>query len=92
MFPVEIGYRAQDDIGITEIGLQAGRVEQAADLPEFGARQTQGSIKVPVSTLAPNGESAVKLKVVARDGKGQAGASREITLRVAVNSYGRQQQ
>ena len=87
---VEIGYRAQDDIGITEIGLQAGRIEQAADLPEFGARQTQGSIKVPVSTLAPNGESAVKLKVVARDGKGQAGASREITLRVAVDSYDRQ--
>ena len=87
---VEIGYRAQDDIGITEIGLQAGRIEQAADLPEFGARQTQGSIKVPVSTLAPGGESAVKLKVVARDGKGQAGASREITLHVAVNSYDRQ--
>jgi hypothetical protein len=87
---VEIGYRAQDDIGITEIGLQAGRIEQAADLPEFGARQTQGMIKVPVSTLAPNGESTVKLKVVARDGKGQAGASRELTLRVAVNSYDRQ--
>ena len=87
---VEIGYRAQDDIGITEISLQAGLIEQAADLPEFGARQTQGIIKVPVSTLAPNGESTVKLKVVARDGKGQAGASRELTLRVAVNSYDRQ--
>ncbi len=87
---VEISYRAQDDIGITEVGLQAGRIEQAADLPEFGARQTQGIIKVPVSTLAPDGESAVKLKVVARDGKGQAGASRTLTLRVAVNSYDRQ--
>ncbi len=87
---VEIGYRAQDDIGLTEIGLVAGRIEQSADLPEFGARQAQGSIKVPVASVAPNGESSVKLKVVARDGKGQSGASREITLRVAVNSYDRQ--
>jgi hypothetical protein len=87
---VEIGYRAQDDIGLTEIGLQAGRNEQPADLAEYGTRQTQGTIKIPVSTLAPGGESTVKLKVVARDGKGQAGASRELTLRVAVNSYDRQ--
>jgi len=87
---IEVGYRAQDDLGLMEVLLKSGNFEQEADLESYGVREAQGLLSVPVASLMKPGESTAKFRMLARDGKGQAAVSRELTLRIAVDSYDRQ--
>jgi hypothetical protein len=87
---LDVSYRAQDDLGLMEVALKSGEFEQEADLESYGAKETQGVMRVPVALLMKPGEATARFRILARDGKGQAAVSREVKLRIAVDSYDRQ--
>ncbi len=89
---ISLAYRAQDDLGLAEVALivPGSDFSQEAELEKYGARETAGTIHVPVSALVKPGVSAVQLRVTALDTKGQRSASPPVTLRIAANSYDRQ--
>jgi hypothetical protein len=89
---VSIAYKAQDDLGLSEVALVAahGDFSQEAELEKFGARESAGTIRVPVSAAVQPGASSAQLRVTALDTKGQRAASPPVTLKIASNSYDRQ--
>jgi len=89
---ITIAYKAQDDLGLAEVALVAaqGDFSQEAELEKFGAKESAGTIRVPVSAVVQPGASSVQLRITALDTKGQRAASPPVTLKIASNSYDRQ--
>jgi len=97
---LEIDYRSQDDLGLSEI-LISGRApkvrhqDRAAvtidvDLKDYGSRVAEGRIRLPVAELLPASVDRLLLRMTARDTKDQEGSSRTVTLKIATDSFDRQ--
>ena len=87
---VVFGYKTQDDIGLAEIVM---RIEGGDDVfmnfRDYGATQSEGTGSMTVADLAALAGNAkgVKVRIVARDTKGQESSSQSVTIRLAFDSF-----
>ena len=88
---IAIAFRAQDDIGLSEISITApGDIDIPVEVTPFGAKESEQTVNIPVSSLVSGKAASVSVRLLARDTKGQAASSQVITVRIAVNSFDRQ--
>ncbi|MCL1856275.1 MAG: hypothetical protein FWF84_01335 [Kiritimatiellaeota bacterium] len=89
---IQIAYKAQDDIGLSEVVLVGpGKFAQDVTLESYGAREAEGVLSVPVAAFMPkDGSTAVRLRMTAQDTKGQLASSAPLIVYIAFNSYDRQ--
>ncbi len=96
---LEIEYRAQDDLGLSELQIiaqrEGARGHEAkaivdVDVENYGAKTVEGRVQLPIADLLSGNSNTIRLRMVARDTRDQEGSSRAVSLKIATNSFDRQ--